>query len=56
MLGTMKWRAFSPEEIPDVALNLATLLRRLGLPVDDPEPCRTSSCSTTECAARPVRR
>jgi hypothetical protein len=34
----MKWRAFSPEEIPDVALNLATLLRRLGLPVDNPEP------------------
>ncbi|WP_338739873.1 hypothetical protein [Actinomadura luteofluorescens] len=56
MLGGIKWKALSPEEIADAAGNLTALLRRLGLPVDEPDPPRgTSSCSTTECAVRPVR-
>ncbi|MBB6399907.1 hypothetical protein BKA00_006821 [Actinomadura coerulea] len=38
MLGTMAWPDPSPEEIADAARNLTTLLRRLGLPVDEPEP------------------
>lgn len=38
MLGTIAWKAPSDEEIADAARNLTTLLRRRGLPVDEPEP------------------
>ncbi|MEV0404175.1 hypothetical protein [Actinoallomurus sp. NPDC050550] len=38
MLGTMSWKTISPEEMANAAQNLKTLLRRLGLPVDEPEP------------------
>lgn len=38
MLKAMGWKTPSLEEMVDAARNLTALLRRLGLPVDDPEP------------------
>lgn len=40
MLGTIVWKDLSPEEIADASVNLTALLRRLGLPVDEPDPPR----------------
>lgn len=38
MLGTMSWDTISPDEMANAARNLTALLRRLGLPVGDPDP------------------